>query len=254
MPDDKTPNPTIDAAVTDAVKAHPPVAAEEEKPAVEVKKEESAKPEFDPVEARQAIGIINALKDPSKAPDILRLLAKEIGLEVTAGKSQKEATKDALAELKENVPEELHFILEGIKPAIDKMVKDRVAAETQGIRAAQESIQQQNIQSTTDKAYETMRSRYKDFDSMESTMNDLTAEMPYQGGDVVKYLDNLYKIATYDNKDAGKISKAVDKINRNAQDSNVKSAEVVESKVVKGSKFPSADEAVRAAFRGERLH
>lgn len=254
---------TIDEAVRAAVAENPPemespesVTSEVQETAPAETKEAAPKEDlgFDPAEARQAIEIVNALKDPVKGKEVIQFLGKQLGLELAEGKTPSQIKKDLYADLKEGIPEEMHFLVDGLKPAIDKMIKAQVEDQVKSIKASQDVILEQESVRRVENAYAQMREAHKDFDEFEKEMGELSEDLPMKpGSDMRVYLERLYKLASSDKKEGQKIAKTVDRINRNAKETHVKSAETSETLVKRGSQRPSLDEAVRAAMQGTRL-
>ena len=201
--------------------------------------------------SRDALNLYNSLNDPDKAKDVVKFLASRIGLRIQEdGDVTTKTTAKTLADLKEGVDPQLHFLIDGLKPAIEKMVENAIVP----VKQAQLKDREQQVASQINQSYDTMRSRYKDFDKQENRMNKLAEEMPYKpGADMVKYLDNPYKLATIENKEGDAVKGAVDRINKNAKSTHIPSAETSESTVQTGSKLPTLREAVLAGVKGVKL-
>ena len=205
--------------------------------------------------ARIALDLYNSLQDPSKARDVVKYLAAKAGLQVQEeDSSPKQAIKQTLADLKEGIPPEMHFLIDGLKPAIEKIVTKAIDDNITPLKQAQLQDKEQLVLSQINTAYDTMRTKHKDFDKYEGQMNKLSEDFTYRPGtDMIKYLEGLYKLASMEVKEGEAVSHAVSKINKNAQRVNLQSAETSEGTVQQGSKLPSLREAVLAGVKGIKL-
>lgn len=210
----------------------------------------------EPTDVELATQLYNSLNDPGKAKDIVKFLASKAGLQVleediTPRKAVKEVTED----LKEGVPENLHFLIDGLKPAIEKLINRSLNDQLEPIRENSMSLRERQVMGEINSACGVMRERYDDWDKIEPKLATLADEMPNKpGGDLVKYLDRLYTLYNADAKESKAVKQTVDKINRKAkEDTNIKSAETSENTVSVGSKLPSLREAVTAAIRGQKF-
>jgi hypothetical protein len=205
--------------------------------------------------SRLALDLYNSLQDPAKAKDVVKYLAAKAGLQVQEeDSSPKQAIKQTLADLKEGIPNEMHFLVDGLKPAIEKIVSKAIEDTVTPLKQAQLQDKEQLVMGQINTAYDTMRAKHKDFDKYENRMNKLSEDFAYRPGtDMTKYLDGLYKLATMETKEGEAVSHAVNKINKNAQRVNLQSAETSEGTVQPGSKLPTLREAVLAGVKGVRL-
>ena len=206
--------------------------------------------------AKMAMDLYNSLNDPTRAGEVVKFLAARAGLKIQEDEvTPKAATKETIEELKNGIDPNLHFLVDGLKPAIEKMINSRVEAALNPVKQAQLQDRETQVMSQINTAYDVMRGRYKDFNKYEGMMNSMSENLPYKpGSDMVKYLDSLYKLATYETKEGKAVGDAVNRINKNAQQHvNVQSAETSEGTVQQGSKLPSLREAVLAGVRGIKL-
>lgn len=227
-----------------------PEEVQEDKKTDQVDSTETEQSREDP-NARIALDLYNSLNDPAKARDVVKYLAAKAGLQVQeTDATTKAAVKDTLADLKEGIDPNLHFLIDGLKPAIEKMVQKSI----EPIKQAQLQDKEQLVMAQVNAAYDTMRSRHKDFDKYEGLMNKYAEDFAYKPGqDMVRYLEGIYKLASMETKEGEAVKGAVSRINKNAQQAKVQSAETAEETVSIGSKLPSLREAVNAAVKGVRF-
>lgn len=206
--------------------------------------------------AKAAMDLYSSLSDPATAREVVKVLAARTGLKVQEDEiSPKAATKQTLESLKDGIPQELHFLVDGLRPAIEKIVNQSIENAVKPVKEAQLQDREQQVMSQIASSYDTLRSRYKDFDKYEGLMNKISEDFAYKpGSDMTKYLDSLYKLATFETKEGRAVKDAVNRINKNASTHiNVQSAETSEGTVQTGSKLPSLREAVLAGVKGIKL-
>ena len=253
-------NTTLDAAVKDAVNSE--VTAEE--PKVETKAEETPKAEEtkpeEPIvdtETQEALQLYRALKDPTIGKAVVAELANRAGIAVSRGEvTQTQAKKAVIDLLKENVPSEYHFLVEGmakgIEAAINQNVNDKVAPIQQQSQQALERMVEKEVDSEIESFY----ARNKDATKFKGEIDKLSGKMPWGGPDSMpmkEYLDHLYTIVSKEETENRTVEKVVGRINKNAKEVRETSTVAQPTEVKTGSKLPSLDEAIRAGFNNERL-
>lgn len=203
----------------------------------------------------KAIRLYEALEDPNVGPGVLRTLAEKAGILGTQeGKTEKQITKSVVEVLKESLGTEYEFLADRLAHGIDLIVKQTVAEQIKPVQTRTDEAIERAVKAEVDATFEKFHSAHKDAKDYDKEMTELSKRLPYTGDyPMEEYLENLYKIVTTDKKEAKVIKTTVDKINKNAQELRDSSTEVQETRVKTGSKLPSLNEAVAAAFRNERL-
>ncbi|HSX39346.1 MAG TPA: hypothetical protein VLI92_02030 [Candidatus Saccharimonadales bacterium] len=263
-----TENVTLDKAVADAVTQENTTQTEQTTETVDKGKETSTEvktsettqqPSAEEVARTEkldkAIRLYEALEDPNVGPSVLRTLAEKAGLlGLNADKTPKQITKSVVDTLKESLGAEYEFLADRLADGIDTIVKQIVTEQLKPVQAQTQEAVERAVKADVDSAFAKFESTHKDFKEHEVAMTELSKKLPYTGDyPMEEYLDNLYKIVTTDKKEAKVIQKTVDKINKNAQELRDSSTEVQETRITKGSKLPSLNEAVAAAMRNERF-
>jgi hypothetical protein len=257
---------TLEESVAAAVKENPPETTVETKtqqtetPKTETPKaEEPKQPTAEEIARNEkldkAIRLYEALEDPTIGPGVLRSLAEKAGiLGVKEGKTETQITKTVVDVLKESLGAEYEFLAPGLAKGISEIVRQTVAEQIRPVQEQTNEAIERAVKADVDSAYAKMESTHKDFKKYDAEMTALSKRLPYTGDyPMEEYLENLYTLVTKDVKETKIVGDTVDKINKNAKELRDSSTEVQDTRVSKGSKLPSIDESVRAAFRGERL-
>lgn len=257
-------NTTLDDAVKTAVAENPPVETTEQKvEATETKTEQKGETKVEPTaeeiayqeKVDKAVRLFDALSDPNVGRSVVEELARKAGVIGAAeGKSDRQIAKTVLDVFKEHLGTEYEWMAERIAPAIDQIVKQTVAEQIKPVQLQATEAQERAIKADVDKSFAVFESKHKDAKEVEKDMLEMSKRHPFNGEyPMEEYLEDIYKLVTVDKKEAKVIKTTVDKINKNAQELRDSSTEVQETRVTKGSKLPSLNEAVAAAFRNERL-
>lgn len=253
----------LDKAVDDAVVSE--TSTQTEVPKEEVKTEETkeeTKIEEPKVEQRQytedeqaAINLYNALKDPVVGPSVAFELAKKAGvLGSKEGKSTEEITKATVDILKEGVPPEYQFLVDGLAKGIEKIIQVEVDKRVAPLKSTVEVQLEKTVTREVDATFEKFYASHKDWEQYDAEMKEISKRLPMgQETDLATYLNDLYDLASMRTKEAKIVSKTVEKINKNAKEVRETSTGGEPKEVKFGSKLPSLDEALRAGFRGEKL-
>lgn len=203
----------------------------------------------------KALRLFDALSDPNIGKSVVEDLARRAGvIGAQEGKTEKQITSTVVDILKESLGTEYEFLADRLAVGIDKIVKQTVTEQIKPVQAQTQEAVERAVAAEVDAVFEKFHTAHKDAKDYDKEMTELSKKLPYTGDyPMEEYLENLYKIVTTDKKEAKVIKQTVDKINKNAQELRDSSTEVQETRVTKGSKLPSIDEAVKAAFRGEKL-
>lgn len=255
MPDEKT--MTLDESVKNAIENgenQEESQENKEEQKVEEKKVEEKRPtpEFDNEEVKEALALVNLLKNPKTQREAIALLAKNAGLDLNS--SPKEIKRELEDEIKSLVPEEIQYIFEGLRPAISKVVDQELKRSIKSYEEEARRMQETRVASEIQRDYEVLSKKYTDFSNFDEKMAELANKLP-QGGGIsnVEYMELLYKIASGDQLETKKVAKTVEKMNRNAQEKQVKSAEGADEVVDFGSKLPTIDEAIKFGLQNKRI-
>jgi hypothetical protein len=147
------PAPDRKTAIADAVKAADAVVVEEkpkeEKPKVETKTKEQEDEEKSIAE--QGKELMKALRDPAKAPIVIKFLAESAGYKkdevIPTTKAEVKALRDdILDDLKEGLGEEFNIVAERLAPALEKILNKQLEKSQQDIRAKMLEQEQEKLQ------------------------------------------------------------------------------------------------------------
>lgn len=257
-------NTTLDDAVKTAVAENPPVETTEQKvEATETKTEQKGETKVEPTaeeiayqeKVDKAVRLFDALSDPNVGRSVVEELARKAGvIGAKEGATQKEIEKSVVDTLKESLGAEYEFLADRLAVGLDKIISKTVAEQIKPVQLQATEAQERAIKADVDKSFAVFESKHKDAKDVEKDMLEMSKRHPFNGEYPMEdYLEDIYKLVTVDKKEAKVIKTTVDKINKNAQELRDSSTEVQETRVAKGSKLPSLNEAVAAAFRNERL-
>src|SRR5215467_3843972 len=108
--------------------------------------------------AKMAMDLYNSLNDPTRAGEVVKFLAARAGLKIQEDEvTPKAATKETIEELKNGIDPNLHFLVDGLKPAIEKMINSRVEAALNPVKQAQLQDRETQVMSQINTAYDVMR-------------------------------------------------------------------------------------------------
>lgn len=247
------PPTALDDAVKTAVTTEITQPATE--PKTETKVEAPPQETAEQIKTRDALRLYEALEDPTIGPGVIKELAKRAGIAASEDKiTPTAAVKTVVDVLKENLGEDYGFLADKLANGIQTIVNQIFDERIKPIQGMTESAIERAVVRETDASFAKFHSQYKDAKDFDKEMTELSKKMPYDGSyPMEEYLGNLYKIVTSDRKEAKTVEKTVNKINQNAKELRDSSTEVTETRVTKGSKLPSLNESIAAAFRGERL-
>lgn len=258
-------NPTleesVDAAVAEETKTTP---TEETKVEVKEEAKEQAKetpkladlPKEDD-ETEAAVRLYRALKDPDIGKSIIQELATRAGILATEqGKTAKQATKATVDILRENVPQEYHFLVEGFSKGIEAIIFQEIEKRVAPIQQTSQQALERMVEKEVDTEINDFYRRNKDAEKFRGDIDKLSTKMPWGGPDTMpmkEYLDNLYTIVSKEETENKAVEKTVNRINKNAKDVRETSTGAQPTEVKLGSKLPTLEEAIKAGFRNERL-
>ncbi len=276
----------LDDAIRDAVEKNPPPPdaaleellgkkPDEEKPADKkpVEKTEEEKPEdqhesdegteeidADSTEVKNALVFYRALNDPTQRGDLVKTLAQVSGYDLTKKEQATQLNKDIKSILREKLGDNYEILsgdklAEAFHEALELKVKEAV-------EPALAKISKAEVAENNRKADSAMTDFFKrndiSKDQQEAVSKKLFEKMQVMpagpNSDVNSYLDDLYFLTHRDRVATKTVKNTVEKIKENAKERN-SSGEGTgnEDRIKRGSAMPSLDEAVRAAFRNERL-
>lgn len=154
-------------------------------------KEETKKPTLEEAEQEQALSLFRALKDPNRAADVIRVMAKEAGLlETKAEKKEAERTIEEI--IKEGLGEEYEFLSEKLGPVI----KQAVEFATKDIREKTDATEKEREAEKINREIESVLNKYADAAKLEPDVLALMNEiLPSPGQKVDVYFERLLKIA-----------------------------------------------------------
>lgn len=224
--------------------------------------------ETTPEEIRNAINLLRTLSNPETAQATFEMLAKQGGYDLTKKAEVKQLVRDSKTVLREKLGD-AYDVLGGEKlaEAFDEILADRVSKATKPLEDNARLAAQQANEQKADmamKAFFTRNEISTDNAVREELASKMMAKMqklpPAQGIDVNEYLDDIYTVvgkleepAVAKTKQTEMTTEVAKRINKNLKE-KIPSAEgsgVDDHRVKQGSKKPSLDESVRAAFEGK---
>lgn len=170
-------------AVTTAVETTPK--GEEVKPAAAVSEpeEEQEQPEtygLSPEEEVNSRQLFAALKDPSKAPIVIKFLAEQAGI-ITTKEQAKEAKDDVETVLKDALGPEFEIISKRLAPAIDKIINKRLEEGLADTRAKMSATQEARLTDEAEIAQKEIARTYFDADTIpDDILNAMSKQMDRQ--------------------------------------------------------------------------
>lgn len=242
----------LDEAVQKAVDEAPPIETKEEK-TVETKKEET--PTLD-AETQKAVDFFNAIQDPERGPALLKFMAEQAGvISEQTGVSKQQVAKAFVDELKDGVDPSLHFVIDSLAPNLEKLIKKQVGSETEIIKRTLQDTTYKQVERETNSEIDTFYKENKVSDDIKKKMDELAEEIPFdpKKSTIPKYMGRLLTLIQADSSKGDTVRRVVTQMTRNAKEVNLPPSETEEIRVKKGSGLPTLDEAVKSAFRGERL-
>ena len=234
----------------------------EEKPKEEVKEETTPKAEekeeekeeiseSDVEEAKEALKIYNLLKDPAQGKEVVRFLARQAGLEIREGESEKKATKAAVDVLVESLGEEYKFLAPKLLPGLRALINEEVSQ----VRRAIAEGERQKLSQDYDTAWESLNEQTEgDFESHGEAIIKAMEEFPYAGKQPIKqYLSRLYKMVGGEKVVEKKVGRTLERIRRNADEHEVLGSGASDDRVKNSSRLPTREESIAAALKGKTL-
>ena len=229
----------------------------EEKPEekVEEKEEESGEvgepTEEEIDEAKEALKIYNLLKDPAQGKEVVRFLARQAGLEIKEGESQREVRKAAEQVLVESLGEEYKFLAPKLLPGLRALINEEVAVVKHALVQGERS----KLSADYDNAWESLNDQTEgDFEKHGESIIKAMEEFPYAGKQPIKqYLGRLYKMVGGEKAVEKKVSKTLERIKRNAEEHEPSNSGAGDERVKNSSRLPTREEAIAAALKGKTL-
>lgn len=216
----------------------------------ESKPESKQETKTDPRTA-EALKLQETLEDPDIGPAKLIAIAKKYGLSLhPETKAEVKTTQKKFAErLRDKLPEESKFLADSIGDAFGELLEEEI---TSRVTPVKESIQEDMRVRVERETNSQITKFFKDNKISEATQKEMdTVSRKFPPGpnvDIDEYLTNLHKIATYGKNEETAIKKTVDKIKQNQRETKPSPTEVQDTRVRKGSKLPSLDEAISNAL------
>lgn len=241
----------IENAETELAKETPVEETPGEETLVEETKTETSKEEKvtppDTTEQEMALSLFRALKDPTKAADVIRVMAREAGLLETPTE-KKEAAKTIEEVIKEGLGEEYDFLADKLAPVI----KAAVELSTKDLRESTEAAAQEREAAKIDAAINSVMGKYAGADKLENAVFKLMDDiLPAPNQKVEVYIERLLKIASSEQGVPLKLKTAGEKIAANRGNAAARLAAEggkSETAVVTPAKAMNINEAVAAAM------
>lgn len=262
-------NKPADVAVDDKT---PPVddkaPVEDKKPPVEPDKKDDEDEdnivEFDasPEELRNALSLFRSVGNPETRKAALEQIARAAGIKLETKADEKKLVTDINGILKETLGDS-YELLSGDKLALafEKIVKGEVDKVVNPLLEKLSQREQVDIQQKADGALADLwkRKEITDPKKREEISGLMTKKMkslpPGDGISANEYLDDIFALVSSGDNEARKVRDKMTRIRTNAKETDRVSGDggVEDKRVKTGSKVPSLNESIAAAFRGERL-
>lgn len=205
-------------------------------------------------EIETALNLLRALRDPSKSTNLIKDFAVRVGLI----KEDQNLTKIEEKGLKDIIAEELGDEYPDLRDKITKILEASEAKSTKEIKALRDELaneKRQQAEQVFNDEFATFIKSNKLSEKEAALMVDQIKELPPSGNiTLTKYLTKIHKLVVSDKVEEKQ------KIDQNArrtenQKDQVKnlSSGVDDDRIKKGSRLPTAREAIQAALRGEKL-
>lgn len=198
----------------------------------------------------EAMKLQEQLDDPDLGPAMLAKIAKKFNLSLSA-ETKKEAaqtTKKFSERLRDKLPEESKFLADSIGDAFGELLEEEIESRVTPIKSRVNEDIKTRVERETNGQITKFFESNKINEETQKEMDKISRKFPPGPDvDVEEYLSNLHKIATYGKSSGEKLKQTVDKINKNQREEKPSPTEVNESRVRKGSKLPSLDEAISNA-------
>lgn len=221
---------------------------EEETPAKQEEEEEHGEAVK---EAEEALRIYNLLKDPQQGKELVRYLARQAGLEVKDGATEKSAVKAAEEVLEESLGAEYKFLAPKLLPGLRALINE----EVKGIKQVLVQGERTKLSQDYDMAWEALNEQTEgDFEKHGENIIKAMEEFPYSGKQSIKqYLSRLYKMVGGEKQVEKKLSKTIERIRRNAEEAEPQNSGAGDDRVKNSSRLPTREEAILAAMKGKTL-
>lgn len=217
----------------------------------EEKKESEETDEEIAEEAKEALKIYNLLKDPKQGKEVVRFLARQAGLEIKEGATEKEVRKNAADVLKESLGNEYEFLAPKLLPGLRALIDEEVAA----VKRALIEDQRAKLSQDYDNAWEALNEQTDgDFESRGEEIIKAMEEFPYSGKQPIKqYLGRIYKMVGGEKPVEKKLSRTLERIKKNAEEAEVSNSGASDERVKASSRLPTREEAIAAALKGKSI-
>lgn len=187
----------------------------------------------------------------------LRAEAQKLGLQVGAPIQETKAVETAqtavdaaLAQFKAALGPDLDFLAEPLAPAIKAMAetiaKQTVENATAPLKSAQQTLLDKAAEENSAAVLNTFTASHPDWKQHEPAMMKIAADFkPSEGMDPAKYLDTLYKLATYDTAQAEAVKAHHERMAKAAKTAETRTDGTSEKRVDTSSRKVSS---IREAF------
>jgi hypothetical protein len=197
---------------------------------------------------KETYALISLLQNPQTRSSVIAALAQDVGLQVTAGKTEKAVIKSVTDELKEALGDEWAFLGAKIGPLLEKRLeKERETFQSEFQKQTQKQVEADSEKATTEFFKDNPEAK-----KFEQRMVKLMDKFPpSEKVQPYEYLEAIYAIAVNSGKGrmATKLAeKAQERVEKNSKDAKVEGLSN-DSQIKQGSKAMSLKEAVQAAAK-----
>ncbi len=253
-----------DVAVVPAEEGAPPAVRKEptvaKAPVAEVE-DETFEIDASAEEIGHALALHRSLVDPNKRNGIIQQLIEKSGYKIETKAQAQQFADDLQSIFKEELGESYELLSgDKLQRAVERAVTTRVektlAPVLQRIQAAEEHTQRQLADAEMASLWERNKIAAKDRPKLAEAMTKKMRQIaPGEGVTAGEYMDDILSLVNRDAEKARAVTTTVKRIRNNANDANTASggSDGDDTRIKTGSRLPSANEAVAAAFRNERL-
>ena len=222
-------------------------------PEKEPEKEEVKEPEL-PFEAKQALQLFNALKDPTQAPLLIKALAESAGYTIETHSGKKEVKQSITSFVKEQLGDDFELLASKLGPVLETAISSAVQAAVSPVYQQIKDREIITAKQEIDAAFDKIGEEFKDFDKYDKQVSSLMDEIDRKSGQsAYKYIKRLYQIAKSEDLEAERLKATVSKIDANAKKPSIKSGVSNIDRIKEGSINVGIREAVLAAMKGQKL-
>jgi len=207
--------------------------------------------------AVQGKQLLDLLENPETAAQTVELLANRLGVKAVAqGQTPAAAKRSVMDVFRATLGKDFAQFADVLGPAVQAAIQHGVEEKLETVRNEVKMTREQVAQREVSSVVDNFKNDFKVSEDTFAKMNAQALKMPMGDAynrEMKSYLTDLHAIVKGSAKQGNAVAKVVDRINKNANEATPPPTEVNETRTQRGSKLPSLDEAISAAFKGEKI-